>query len=180
MIIIYVSYTGSCGHIYTLYIYIYYCFEITIMDDKKEKTMCMYMSEVTSSNPTFHHFRLARSPPGVTIGAVGGMPWGAKASIRKFPTSGVSGHLGIGDERPATIPQAVSVVSVASEHRKEVIHLNMDSSKFIYVPIQVENTFVAYRFDVNGMASMGGSKAWMTCAVGQQCNWTTSKLLDIW
>ena len=40
----------------------------------KKTTMCMYMSEVTSSNPTFHHFRLARSPPGVTIGAVGGMP----------------------------------------------------------------------------------------------------------
>ena len=31
-----------------------------------------------------------------------------------------------------------------------------------------------------GMASMGGWKAWMTCAVGQQCKWTTSKLLDIW
>ena len=139
MIIIYVSYTGSCGHIYTLYIYIH----ITFSDYyhgyswiiNKKTTMCMYMSEVTSSNPTFHHFRLARSPPGVTIGAVGGMPWGAKASIRKFPTSGLSGHLGIGDERPATIPQVVSVVSVASEHRKEVIHLNMDSSKFIYVPI---------------------------------------------
>ena len=164
--IIYVSYTGSCGHIYTI-VYIYILQMNCLIENelkfskllswmiKKKKTMCVYMSEVTSSNPTFHHFRLARSPPGVTIGAVGGMPWGAKASIRKFPTSGLSGHLGIGDERPATIPQVVSVVSAASEHRKEVIHLNMDSSKFIYVPIQMENTFVAYRFDVNRYGKYG-------------------------
>ena len=65
-------------HLYLVYIYIH----ITFSDYyhgyswiiNKKTTMCMYMSEVTSSNPTFHHFRLARSPPGVTIGAVGGMP----------------------------------------------------------------------------------------------------------
>ena len=59
----------------------------------------------------------------------------------------------------------------------------MDSSKFIYVPTQAENTFVAYRFDVNRYGKYGwleGLNDMCSRSVGQQCKLTTSKLLDIW